>query len=264
MTRWGRSRFENGFVRVTQLFQSPTLSNTDTQIKMLRAWYLIPEIPFAAYAKCLKPIYEVLEHKNTSKTNPDIFLKTILAAHSGMTVEQWDALEKARLHQKALEMKMGDFHEELLGKFPGYETLPVGHETGTDVRKTDNSGFLEVKNRDNTMNSGSADSVVRKLTALIDQGKSATLVLVNSAKKKLPRFKAPAAVRVINGRQAYTELSGRATFYDDLLKTIDETFKRYPTYVSLLETGAADVPLPVPDSPEPHSQSVCIASPDSP
>lgn len=229
---------------------------------MSHPWYLIPEIPFDVYAKCLTRIYRVLECQNTSKTNPDMFLKTILAAQSGMTVEEWEALEKARLYRKALEMEMGDFHEELLGKFPGYETLPVGHVTGTDVRKTDDSAFFEVKNRDNTMNSGSADSVVRKLTALVEQGKSATLILVNSEKKTLPRFGAPATVRVINGRQAYAEFSGRATFYDDLMKTLDETFRRFPTFARLLESVAADVPSPAQGSPELHSQSACTASPE--
>ena len=228
-----------------------------------REGYTIPEISFEAYVKCLKPLYSILEKKHVSKSDPDIFLKTILASHSGMTVEQWDAAEVQRLYEKNLSMKMGDFHEELMGKFPGYETLPVGHKTGTDVRKVDDSAFYEVKNRDNTMNSGAADSVVRKLTKLTEEGKSATLVLINSEKKKLPRFKAPPAVQVVNGRQVYAQLSGRATFYDDLVKTLDETFKRFPTYEAL-ESEQSASPSPAPASPEPHSQSAYTASPSSP
>lgn len=208
-----------------------------------REWYRIHEIPFDAYVACLKPLYSVLEKKNKSKTDPDIFLQTILAEHSGMTVDQWNAAEVQRLYEKALSMKMGDFHEELMGKFPGYETLPLGHATGTDVRKVDDTEFFEVKNRDNTMNSGSADSVIRKLTKLTEDGKMATLVMINSAKKTLPRFKAPAAVKVMSGRQVYKHLSGRDTFYDDLLQTIRETFKRYPTYAAL-ETEKSAAPVP--------------------
>ncbi len=185
----------------------------------------------------MKPLYEVLEKKNKSKSSPDPFLKTILAAHSGMTLEQWDAAEKQRLYEKALSMKMGDFHEELMGKFRGYQTLPVGHSTGTDVRRLDDSEFLEVKNRDNTMNSGGAESVVRKLTKLVNDGKRAILVLVNSSKRTLPRFKAPAAVQVIDGKQAYAYLSGRETFHADLLSTLNETFRRYPTYALLQATA---------------------------
>ena len=208
-----------------------------------REWYTIAEIPFDSYVACLKPLYSVLEKKHSSKSDPDVFLQTILASHSGMTVEQWNAAEAQRLYEKALSMKMGDFHEELMGKFPNYETLPVGHATGTDVRKTDDTEFFEVKNRDNTMNSGSADSVIRKLVKLTEEGKMATLVMINSARKTLPRFKAPASVKVMSGKQVYAHLSGRDTFYDDLVKTLGETFKRFPTYAELeAEKSAAPPP----------------------
>jgi hypothetical protein len=200
----------------------------------LPVWYTIPEIALPHYVACVAPIYTVLEKKNTSSSDPDLFLKTILASHSGMTVEQWTAAEAQRLYEKALSMKMGDFHEELMGKFPGYETLAVGHSTGTDVRRTDDSAFFEIKNRDNTMNADSAKSVVRKLTALTDTGKGATLVLINSEKKTLPRFKAPEAVEVVSGRAMYARLSGRVTFHDDLIRTLGETFKRFPTHASLV------------------------------
>lgn len=205
-------------------------------------WYKIPEIQLTDYVKCLRPLYEVLEKRNTSKTQPDIFLMTILAAHGGMTVEQWNEAEKQRLYEKALSMKMGDFHEELMGKFPGYETLPLGHRTGTDVRKVDDSEFFEVKNRDNTMNSSSADSVIRKLTKIADDGKKSILVMINTEKKTLPRFKAPRNVDVMSGKQAYAYLSTRDTFYDDLIKTLTHTFTNYDSY-SKLERSAADYQL---------------------
>jgi hypothetical protein len=227
-----------------------------------RSWYRIPEIPFEAYVRCLKDVYAVLERTNESQTVADVFLKTILAAHSKMTDAQWTQAEEQRLYEKNLSMKMGDFHEELMGKFPGYETLPLGHVTGTDVRKLDDSEFFEVKNRDNTMNSGAAETVVRKLTKLTEAGKGATLVLVNTEKKTIPRYKAPEAVRVLNGRQAYAALSGRESFFDDLVTTLGETFTRFPTYAALL-ADRADAPLPAPASPEPHSQSAYTASPES-
>lgn len=208
-------------------------------------WYKITQIKLEDYVKCLKPLYSVIEHKNKSKSNPDIFLKTILAGHSGMTSEQWDVAEKQRLYEKALSMKMGDFHEELMGKFAGYETLPLGHKTGMDVRKIDDTEYIEVKNRDITMNSGSAESVVRKLTKLVDDGKSSILVMVNTEKKTLPRFKAPKEVKVMSGRQVYAYLSGDEMFYDNLIETLNSTFKRYQTY-PLLEAEVLRQPQHVP------------------
>ena len=207
--------------------------NITTNSNMTPSWYTIREIKFKDYVECLQPLYCVLEKKNKSKSSADPFLKTILASHSGMTLEQWKAAETQRLYEKALSMKMGDFHEELMGKFQGYQTLPNGHATGTDVQKKDESEFLEIKNRDNTMNAGSAESVVRKLTKLVNEGKRAILVLVNSSKPTLPRFKAPEAVKVMNGKQGYAHLSGRDTFYDDLLTTLGETFRLYPTHAAL-------------------------------
>lgn len=196
-------------------------------------WYKIKEISIKDYVKCIKEVYKVLEKKNKSNTQPDIFLKTILSAHSGMTTEQWDAAEKQRLYEKALSMKMGDFHEELMGKFAGYETLPVGHASGTDVRKLDDTEFFEVKNRDNTMNSSSAESVVNKLQKLADVGKQPFLVMINTEKARIPRFGASKEIKVMSGKDAYTYLSGRDTFFSDLVDTIRETFTRYESYDSL-------------------------------
>lgn len=196
-------------------------------------WYKIKEIQFKDYVKCLKDVYKVLEKKNKSKTQPDVFLKAILASHSGMTPEQWDTAEAQRLYEKALSMKMGDFHEELMGKFPGYETLVTGHPTGTDVRRLDDSEFFEVKNRDNTLNSDSAKSVVKKLQKLADIGSQPFLVFINTAKKRVPRFGASDDIKVMSGKEVYTYLSGRDTFYSDLLSTIQETFTRYESYEDL-------------------------------
>lgn len=182
------------------------------------------------FAKCVKRIFNVLEKKNISKSNDDPFTKRILAAAGGMTTEQWDAAERQRRYEKALSMVIGDFHEELMGKFRGYKTLPLGHSSGLDVESVNGDEIFEVKNRDNTMNSGSAETVIRKLVKASDSGKKAILVLVNSVKKTLPRFKAPKEIQVWDGKKAYAHLSGRDDFYNDLLDTLDDVFTNYKTY----------------------------------
>jgi hypothetical protein len=203
-------------------------------IKAIPPWYLLREIPFSAYIKALKPIYDVLEHKHKSKGDDDIFLKSILSSHAGMAQAAWDAAEQQRRYEKALQMKLGDFHEELMGSFPGYVNLPLGHETGCDVMKTDGTEVWEIKNRDNTMNSGSAKTVIDKLIVQKNLGRRAVLVLINCEKKTPPRFGAPTSIEVLTGQQAYAQLSGREDFFSDLNKTLAATFSACKEYTQLV------------------------------
>lgn len=197
-------------------------------------WYEIPEIPFDKYVDCCKSLYKILEENKTNTGSDDPFLKNIVMACTGISDEDWDRTEKQRRYYQALSMKMGDFHEELAGKFAGWQTLKVGHYSGCDVMKQDETEFMEWKNRDNTMNSSSASSVIRKLTKLHEQDKKVFLVFVNVSKRRIPRFGAPEYISILNGTQAYEYLSGRKNFYKDLLKTLSSTFTVCPTYEELL------------------------------
>lgn len=198
-------------------------------------WYKIREIPFGSYVKASKGLYDVLEKKNKSKGDDDIFLKSVVCGYIGMDAKGWDLAEGQRRYENSLQMKMGDFHEELAGKFAGYETLHQGHDTGCDVIKKDGTEIWEWKNRDNTMNSGSAKSVIEKLVKVVSSGKKAFLVLVNSVKKKTPRFGAPPQVEVLDGRKAYAYLSGRDTFFDDLNSTLSYTFTNFKSHAELVK-----------------------------
>ena len=197
------------------------------------SWYRIPEIKFSDYVAALAPLYRVLEGEHTSKSNEDVFASSILRSFSGISSAALSAAEKQRQYEKALSMKMGDLHEELLGKLRGYVTLPKGHPTGCDVAKADDSEFWEVKNGDNTMNSSSAESVIAKLVRVKESGKTAGLILVHCAKATVPRFKAPADILVLRGSEAYARFSGRGGFFDDLHLTLDATFGAYKTHAAL-------------------------------
>ena len=221
-----------------KLNAQPAPKNVNT-MSVLPSWYQIKEIKPADFVKCIKPIYTVLEGVHKSKSNEDVFLKSMLLGHNKLTEEQWGTAEKARLAHKALEGKMGDFHEELMGCFPGYKNLPQGHSSGCDVASIDDMLFMEVKNRDNTLNSGGGAHVVAYLKKLTDAGKRGILVEVNCPGGRVARFGAHTSVEVWNGQKAYAFLSGREEFFNDLIKTLkyaSENYMTYPELKSALET----------------------------
>lgn len=199
----------------------------------LPSWYKIAEITPDNFVKCCKDIYKVIEQQHKSKSTEDPFLKAVVVGHNTLSEEAWKKTEAVRLDQKALEGKMGDFHEELMGKFPGYVTYKVGHPTGCDVGSVDGSIVLEVKNRDNTMNSGSGAEVIRKLLDNKAAGRKAILVEVNCPNGKVNRFGAPKEIEVWNGQTAYAFLSGREGFFNDLLSTMRHVFVEFKTLEQL-------------------------------
>lgn len=201
-------------------------------------WYKIPEVPVEAFVKCTKPLYDVLEQRSVGKGCDDLFLQTVLVSHGDLTLEQWTTSEKARRFTKSLEGKMGDFHEELAGKLPGWKTLKVGDPSGCDVAKEDGSEYQEWKNRDNTMNSSSGSAVVAKLKKIADEGKQAVLVEVNCPSGKVIRYGADPKVKVMNGKDAYAHISGRESFFNDLNTTLAYAFKTFKTHDALIQGTA--------------------------
>jgi hypothetical protein len=193
------------------------------------SWYKIREIKPRDFVHCVKGIYSVLDKTHKSKTNEDPFIKAVLIGHHDMSIEDWEQTEISRLSQKALEMKMGDFHEELMGKIPGYETYKVGHVTGCDVGSIDGKEIYEVKNKDNTTKGSDGKHIVQQLTKLLEKGIHPIYVQINCPNGKVQRFNAPDGVSVWNGKKTYHHMTGREEFFDDLQDTVQYVFLHYKT-----------------------------------
>ena len=71
--------------------------------------------------------------------------------------------EKSRQYDKKSGGRIGDFHQKLLGGVDGWTDLGVGDETKVDLKKDDNTIFMELKNKYNTVNSDSLSAVRLKL-----------------------------------------------------------------------------------------------------
>lgn len=219
---------------------------------MMEDWYKIPEIRFGDYVASLKGVYDARTANIDVQTDErDAFTKAVIPFR--LEDELW------RQRDKKISMALGDFHQKLMGKFPGYTDLGVGHETGLDLMKNDETEYWEVKNRHNTMNSSSAETALKKLLIVKEGGAKVFLAEINCPGGRVNRYGWPTDVTVLNGEQAYTHLAGgRVTFWNDLIYTISETFRRFSTY-SEIQQFAAQLPLPI--SQEQHSQSVCIEQP---
>lgn len=171
-------------------------------------WYAIKEIPLHKFQECMAPVKAEMA-KMKSSTSDDDCDPFFRSAMTGVV----------SVGTKVLAMKIGEFHESITGCLPNYVNLPVGHETGCDTMRADGTEIFELKNRYNTMNSSSAKSVVEKLTRHANTPGvtiSALVIINRNGNAPLNRFKAPEEVKVWDGQQYYTHLTGSDTFFQRL------------------------------------------------
>lgn len=96
----------------------------------------------------------------------DPFSATVDSICQGITVDEWLKLESMRQSQKGLQNAIGYFHQDVLGSVKGWENM--GRNGAIDVRSSDGAVVAEIKNKFNTMNSGSALAVYDKLAGFLD------------------------------------------------------------------------------------------------
>jgi hypothetical protein len=208
-------------------------------------WYLIPEIDIREYYYCLQRLFDLISGDiKKYDSYDDVSAKQIFFSQTGADENAWKKFEKDRKFGQALYVRLGDFHEQIAGKLPGYRTLTENHWSGLDVIKEDRSEIYEFKNRANT-STDVLTSVYEKFKKILDENKITHCVLVNVNvnpkgwtrpnlfKKKLdgtivvdltlPEYKG--RVHILSGREAYEHMSGKADFFDRLLMTMSYTFK---------------------------------------
>jgi hypothetical protein len=199
------------------------------EMSILPSWYKIPEINKEIYLLLVKPLYDIIEGKKLSKSEPDVFAQQAWMLFHNIKKEEWESEHMKIQIERAWTMAWGNFHQNLMGSFPGWKNYEKGHTTGCDIGKEDDTCVGEIKNNTNTMNSSSKESVLKKLKKQKELGKRALLVVINGDIKKSVKD----GIETISGRQFYEELSGRPTFIDDLLSTTNESFRQYKTFDSL-------------------------------
>jgi hypothetical protein len=193
-------------------------------------WYKVPEISLEQFLLHVKPLYDILEGKKPSKSEPDPFAHDCYLAYYGQSQEQWEEDQKRWQAARAWSMAIGTFHQNIMGSCNGWVNYGKGHTTGCDIGKNDSTCVAEVKNNINTMNSDSRKSVLQKLNKQKDLGKRAMLVIVNAGDM---HYHDITGIEWISGRKFYQEITGRKNFIDDLLSTLSECLAKFKTFDEL-------------------------------
>ncbi len=142
--------------------------------------------------------------------------------------------EILRQIDKSINNSIGTFHEEILGGITGFEK---GLLSGFDIKATDNTLFADIKNKHNTMNSSSAESLFQKLKYYADMHKKANCYWVqilatgsfNEKWTAIINGKEYSHSRVykISGDQFYALLSGQEDAFLQLYKALPMVVSDY-------------------------------------
>lgn len=144
--------------------------------------------------------------------------------------------EILRQIDKSINNSIGTFHEQILGGIKGFER---GNLSGFDIKATDDTLFADIKNKHNTMNSSSAESLFQKLAQYANTYKQAKCYWVQILAKNSFNEKwygeingkeySHSRVYKISGDQFYYLLTGSKTaffeLYDVLPRAIDDFLK---------------------------------------
>lgn len=183
-----------------------------------------------AYLKAKKNITK----KNFYNNKIDTFKLTFDAKFNELSEENLIQAEVLRQIDKSINNSIGTFHEEILG---GIENFEMGKFNGFDIKAKDDTLFADIKNKHNTMNSSSAESLFQKLKKFADDYKNAKCYWVQILAKNSfnELWKADingkeyshSRVYKISGDEFYALLSGKEDALYQLYKSLPLAIKDY-------------------------------------
>lgn len=181
---------------------------------------------YATPEDLLKTSREVLIE---SKESIDQF-KTLFDLYSnGFDLNEWKDYEIPRQHDKTASNRVGAFHQNILGHVEGWENLKRGHPTKMDLKKEDNSIFIELKNKYNTLNSSSSENTRNKLEKLANEYPNAKIYWAYIVSNKYesfdrvweyPNHEINENIRNIAGENVYTLVTGDKTAFKQVFNAI--------------------------------------------
>ena len=189
--------------------------------------------------------------KNFYTNKVDTIKLTFDAKFNDIDEESLIQSEILRQIDKSINNSIGTFHEQIIGGIDGFE---IGKLSGFDIKATDDTLFADIKNKHNTMNSSSAESLFQKLKVYADTYKKANCYWVqilakgsfNELWKGEINGKEYSHSRVfkISGDQFYALLSGKQDALLQLYKALPKAIKDYLNSIeqnnSIVKNSAID------------------------
>lgn len=153
---------------------------------------------------------------------------------------------------KSINNSIGTFHEQILGGVSGFE---IGKLSGFDIKAEDNSLFADIKNKHNTMNSSSSESLFQKLATYADTYKHAKCYWVQILAKNSFCEKwygdingkeySHSRVYKISGDQFYALITGNDQAFHDMYKVlpkaINDFLKTKKTHDETLDSALTEI-----------------------
>ena len=172
--------------------------------------------------------------KKFYKNKIDTIKLTFDAKFNNLDEETLIKTEINRQIDKSINNSIGTFHEEILDGIEGFE---MGNLSGFDIKATDNTLFADIKNKYNTMNSSSAESLFQKLANYADTYKKAKCYWVQVLAKNSFNEKwygeingkeySHSRVYKISGDQFYELLSGKENALFELYQVLPQAISDY-------------------------------------
>lgn len=172
--------------------------------------------------------------KKFYKNKIDTIKLTFDAQFNDLDEETLIKAEINRQIDKSINNSIGTFHEQILGGISGFE---IGSLSGFDIKATDETLFADLKNKHNTMNSSSAESLFQKLAKYADTYKQAKCYWVQILAKNSFNEKwfgeingkeySHSRVYKISGDQFYKLLSGNENALFELYQILPIAISDY-------------------------------------
>ena len=175
-----------------------------------------------------------ISKKKFYKNKIDTIKLTFDAKFNDLDEETLIKTEINRQIDKSTNNSIGTFHEEILGGITGFD---IGNLSGFDIKAIDNTLFADIKNKHNTMNSSSAESLFQKLAKYADTYKQAKCYWVQVLAKNSFNEKwfgeingkeySHSRVYKISGDQFYKLLSGKENALFELYQVLPQAISDY-------------------------------------